>query len=691
MTDYAKYTLMRLFPAAMALMLIWSCSGHTKLPDPGPTFLLNRSVDRIDADSDGIFIWSGFRQRDAFFTSDRVIAKLILWRAESAEETMSLQYVLSKKKAELFVNSNKICELDPTLKQKTVVQTVPLQKGFNFIEFRMQDASILKLKSLSVSDKTIRENDGLGRKAEYTWTRYYARGKGIVELRLSGEVRIRQVQFNNGRSQVLESKRKSPFLSSTLQHQFEFAYPGYLEFASDDEGMAVTGCIFNEEEDHRRLSVPAAAKESAQKNRPHVFILLIDGCHAEHTGLNNYFRDTTPHIDQLAQDAVVFENAYTNATFTRSSVASIFTGYYTHRHKLRILTNRLPKGLFMLPEFLKQKGYETALLTEAGNISRAFGFSQGVDNYQKVFRRWDDPRYLENNIFRFFCEWLERPRGDRVPLFTYVHFRAPHFPIVPPPPYLDMYKENKLGKDADRLIAKIDILGEGGHVYSEAEIADIVADYDSAIAYVDGELGKMIAHIKKLGLYDSSYIIVTSDHGEALYEHKYLGHGHNVYDETSRVPLLVKFPADQGRKGLRIKKVVQLVDIFPTFAALYDENRFFDGRSLFESLEDGGQYDDVMAFSTSFGSPPAVGIRWREWHYIYHMYSGKQELFNLEVDPLLDVSKEAENSVLTTFFHAKFLNWLLQFDNSQLESQSVDLKTLPQDVRENLKSLGYID
>jgi len=217
----------------------------------------------------------------------------------------------------------------------------------------------------------------------------------------------------------------------------------------------------------------------------------------------------------------------------------------------------------------------------------------------------------------------------------------------------------------------------------------VIDDYDSTIRYVDSEVGKLFETLKKMGVYDSSFIIFTSDHGEALYEHGTWGHGQNVYEETSRVPLIMKFPAKMKLKG-RIERITQLADIFPTFAALFGEERYFDGQSLIESIKIKNK-DDRFAFSITFGNPPSIGIRWRAWYYIIHLFNNQEQLYHLKIDPLKDVAALKENEDMITFFRAKFLNWFIHFDNLERTAQAVDLKKLPKEEYENLKSLGYID
>jgi arylsulfatase A-like enzyme len=627
--------------------------------------------------------WCGFDIKNDFFVSNKAISKFILWRGKENKKNITLQYLLKGRPVKVFINSRETFNLKPRYNLGTFTIGISLLKGFNFIEFRKAGKSIFKIKTLKIGNQAVEEASHLA--AGQSLSRFHRPGAGRIVLSGKGKVRIRLVEFIDGRKKSREKELEPGFLSSTVKYPFRFESPGFIKVSAVTGKFTVSDYTFAGKQEEPRTG--AVAPGWVMKEKPGVHILLIDGCHADHLGVYGYHRDTSPQIDRFARDSVVFDNAIANATFTRSSVASIFTGFHPHRHKLRVLTNRLPKGLFMLPEFMQQKGYKTAILTEAGNISRFFGFGQGVDKYQKVFRRWDDPRYLENNMYNFFCDWIKNPG----PLFTYIHFRAPHFPIIPPPPFLDMYKEKeKQGiPKKDRLILRLKQLAKEGHRFSAGEIKDVIDDYDSTIRFVDDEVGKLLDKLKEKKLYESSFVILTADHGEALYEHGYWGHGQNVYHETSRVPLIVKFPAQMKLKG-RVERVTQLVDIFPTFAALFGEKRYFDGQSLLESLRVKKE-DDTFGFSTSFGLPPSIGIRWRSWYYIIHLFNNGEELFNLKKDPLKNAAGLEENKDLLTFFRTKFLDWYIDFDNIERTSQAVDLKKLPKGEYENLKSLGYID
>jgi arylsulfatase A-like enzyme len=134
----------------------------------------------------------------------------------------------------------------------------------------------------------------------------------------------------------------------------------------------------------------------------------------------------------------------------------------------------------------------------------------------------------------------------------------------------------------------------------------------------------------------------------------------------------------------RVDTVVQLLDIFPTIAAMFGKEVVTDGRSLFEAIKT-KTIDDSMAISTTFNDIANFGIRWRQWYYVINLKDNSEELFNIIKAPLKDVA--AKN----TFFRGRFITWLNKYDRLGVESQAIDLKKLPADIRKDLKSLGYID
>ncbi len=245
---------------------------------------------------------------------------------------------------------------------------------------------------------------------------------------------------------------------------------------------------------------------------------------------------------------------------------------------------------------MKSLGYHTAVFSSSINVAPRFGFSRGVDDFVGRYMRArpHDPRRSEAGSAPPLKEGFYRWLNDSGPRFAYLHFMEPHWPLLPPPPFLDMFKGPRSAPAG--LYDRVRQMENSGHQFSGAEVEEARADYDSDIAYIDSQLGEIWQWMREHDLYDESVIILLSDHGEAFFEHGQVwSHGNNVFDETTHVPLIIKLPKSLDVKG-RISNLVQLVDVFPTVAGLFGKTLECDGRDALRFL---GQepMDDTFAIS----------------------------------------------------------------------------------------------
>ncbi|MFH2107981.1 MAG: sulfatase, partial [Chrysiogenia bacterium] len=414
---------------------------------------------------------------------------------------------------------------------------------------------------------------------------------------------------------------------------------------------------------------------------PNIYIVLSDALQASHLGTYGYHRKTSPQIDAFARDAVVYENAYTNAVFTLSSVSTIFSGIYPDSHGVHSLLVSLPKKLLTLPEYLKSKGYATSIITSSFGISSRFGFHQGVDDYFRVAEKYWAPK--DTSIFSEFRKWLEKAPPAH---FSYMHYIHPHFPKVPPVDFPVSFRPGKEKITLERLAQLTKKEKKSGIRPNAEELQEITDAYDSSIAWVDSEFGKILSLLKEKKLYNDSLIIFLSDHGEALGEHGVLSHSDNVYEETSRVPLIIKYPKSLDIKG-RVGRLAELADIFPTITSLFGQKLTLDGRNLLGSGANGA-LDDSMIVSRTINKCPKYGLRWKNWYYMINFNDNNDKLFSLAADPYREIG--ASHPAIKTFLKARFLSWYARFRNSSGTAAEISLKSLPASDIEEMKTLGYL-
>ena len=267
-----------------------------------------------------------------------------------------------------------------------------------------------------------------------------------------------------------------------------------------------------------------------------VILITIDTLRADRLTCYGYAKGKTANIDSLAADGVLFENAYAQTPITLPSHATILTGTYPMYHKVQDVVGRLRDGVPTLAESLKQNGYATGAFVGSTVLSARWRLNRGFDVYDDRFSVQEGLRQVDFDRLERRAEdviaptlgWLEAKAQQ--PFFLWVHLFDPHDPYTPPPPFSEEFRDRP---------------------------------YDGEIAYVDASLARLFEKLKGLGLYDRSFIVLMSDHGESLGEHQEMHHGYFVYDATLKIPLILKFPGSRFR-GTRLPNKVRCVDIAPT-------------------------------------------------------------------------------------------------------------------------------
>ncbi len=327
---------------------------------------------------------------------------------------------------------------------------------------------------------------------------------------------------------------------------------------------------------------PVAAQRPAAVGQPHagpnVILIVVDTLRADHLSSYGYKGATTPAFDGLASDGTRFAKAYSQASWTRPSFGTIFSSLYPSSHRAIHKADQLPDAVVTLAETMQGAGYATVGFANNINVAPLFGFQQGFDQYtflepefffgatesaaqltiynqlRLVRERYvSQKKWVENYyqpadvVSQHGLDWLATRDPER-PFFMFLHYMEPHDPYFVHPYNGEAYAR-VANPNPDAALA-----------------GKYRAAYDGAIRFLDDELAKLFAELKKQNLYDESLIVLTADHGEEFHEHGGWWHGTTLYDEQLAVPLLVKAPKG-GPAGVVNEHVVSSLDIAPTIIA----------------------------------------------------------------------------------------------------------------------------
>ncbi|MBN2372275.1 sulfatase [bacterium] len=432
---------------------------------------------------------------------------------------------------------------------------------------------------------------------------------------------------------------------------------------------------------------------SNRRTRPNIFIILIDALREDHLGCYGYYRDTSPHIDEFARDSKKFEGVISACSWTSPSIASLFTSLYVSSHGLMThsqkCTDILNPQFETLAEALKKKGYTTAAFIANRWIREEFNYNQGFDTFEQV--GGDIPRPGAAAVKERVILWLkDRPKQ---PFFAYIHFMDVHGPYYPPYPYNTFFTRKNRRELTDQEYNKLRYLKYEG----QRDLNFYISQYDGGIRYCDYNIGKIMQYLREAGLYNDSVIILTSDHGEAFFEHGECDHGFTLYNEEIRVPLIIRLPPSASSE-INDCILPQLIDIGVTILDMIGA-RFpydVDGLSLLCAIKKGkvDQWRDAQ-FSEEYmkGFPKAAMIK-EGIKYIYNIFEGRI----VEVYDMADDDREQNNLAAAHSFsdfyaciEKQIQEWLTGKEclrnkiSGKRDRANIDARTL-----EQLKSLGYI-
>ena len=361
-------------------------------------------------------------------------------------------------------------------------------------------------------------------------------------------------------------------------------------------GILLVVAVLSQLEIHlpsRSFGEPGEIAQLRERDDVNVLFILIDTLRADRVGCYGYDRPTTPTLDALARYGVRFDRVEAQSSWTKASMASLWTGLYPMRTGVTRFRHALPPEALHPAELFRDAGFQTAGIWRNGWVANNFGFDQGFDLYVKPVpsrtperfeRRSPSTHPLLGNDFdatEAAVEFLRAHTRDR--FFLYVH-------------YMDLHQYMY-----DQEAAKLAF----GTSYSDA--------YDSALSWVDRNVGRLVEELQELDLLRRTLVVVASDHGEGFYEHGQEGHARTLYREVSEVPLVFSLPFAL-ETGVVVKPLVRNVDIFPTLLDLLGLPPLpdVDGRSLVPLIE-AAALGGAAAEEGADATPPALAYLDRTW------------------------------------------------------------------------------
>ena len=428
-----------------------------------------------------------------------------------------------------------------------------------------------------------------------------------------------------------------------------------------------------------------------------IVLISIDTLRTDHLSCYGYERNTTPHIDAIAEQGIIFKNVIAPSSWTAPSMASLFTSTYPVNHGLvhgieyrRREQEVLSGALATLPEILQKHGYTTFGVSANHHLTEEFGFGRGFDHF--AYLGWQNADMVNNTVYAW-----EEVIKESEKYFLWIHYNDPHIPYAARSPWIERYAAQS--SDQARQVAR----KTRSHLKLKEFIptlkddpqarANLIALYDSEISYVDSHIGKLMG---KFSLESDALIIITSDHGEEFLEHDNIGHGNNLHHETVSVPLIVKKPYSSKKKT--VEQYVNLLDIMPTVLDLIKVN--FPEQTLGKSfLAREGTLGWLKKIISGNDTPKyhfseldrhyfMKSIMTPQWKYIYNYQDEKEHLYNLEKDPLelLNIfDKEPERC---DQLKEQLFNWVSQ---SRQDPPKTKIIAFSPEEEEKLNTLGYID
>lgn len=430
---------------------------------------------------------------------------------------------------------------------------------------------------------------------------------------------------------------------------------------------------------------------SDQVGKPHPVILIdIDTLRPDHLGCYGYHRDTSPTIDRLATEGLLFEWAFAQAPYTPPSQTSILTSLYPHSHRRVSNQDILSEDVTTFAEVMLDNGFVTAAFVDGGFMAPRWGLDQG---FQKYVCRPGKKKGLAALGPRI-KKWIEKNANED--FFLLIHTYDVHVSYDPPPPFRETFLKGispstpgfePTAKTMKNLMDR----GRIGqtNILTPEDIEYAKALYDGGIRYVDDWLETFVHDLDDLGLMDRATVVVVSDHGEEFQEHGSVLH-EKLYSTVTRIPLIIRPPG--GITGRRVDQVVESIDLMPTIlemVGLPPPDSGIEGQSLMPWFL-AETFDSDVRTGTAFGESHFFGgqefVIEGNHHLLRSISTGVVELYDFQTDLSEQVDLSSNNEDRVVSLEGLLHEW--EPVGQVWDGQATDLD---QETVEDLRALGYLE
>jgi arylsulfatase A-like enzyme len=437
-----------------------------------------------------------------------------------------------------------------------------------------------------------------------------------------------------------------------------------------------------------------------------ILVLVVDALRTDRLSCYGYERSTSPRLDAAAKEGLLFENAWSQSSWTIPATATLFTGQYSYTHGLYDAYHwYLVPGIATITQAMLEAGFSTAAFVANRLISEDNNFSKGFEHFHET------PFATAAQLNQSFLYWLEEHKDER--FFAYIHYMEPHLPYAAPGEALNRFGRSYTeGFDAQpdtsesilntlemhikglgRPRRPLDVLGDE-HSRLFEELGNL---YDSEIAYWDERFGLLMDVLKKRGLLDDTIIVVTSDHGEEFLEHGMFRHGQSLHAELLHVPLIF---LNTGRPAERRAELIGLIDVAPTLVALagleapaegsLQGAARFKGANLFgPALEREFLFAETAHALRWIGAPEMIVQRAafsEKWKGILSLEDRKLSLFDRIADPGEARDIALEEAGTTREMMDRIAAWV----RACRERAPYNISLFDASAMEKLRQMGYV-